>query len=73
MSAHKGWIVTVPVWGGEAEIDTVFHDTDDAETVRRSLINHDGYDSGIAVYRDGAAPARLDWNGKRGARYRGQA
>ena len=31
-------------------VDTVFYDSDmDAETVRRSLIDHDGYDEGITV------------------------
>lgn len=33
-----------------AEIDTVWHDArDDDETVRRSLIDHDGYDARIVV------------------------
>lgn len=33
-------------------IDTVFYDTNcDADYVRRSLIDHDGYDSGINVRR----------------------
>lgn len=34
------------------EIDTVFYSKDakvDAEEVKRSLINHDGYDPGITV------------------------
>jgi hypothetical protein len=33
-------------------IDTVFYTADcDADYVRRSLINHDGYDAGIVVRR----------------------
>lgn len=33
-------------------IDTVFFTHDiDADTVRRSLVNHDGYDSAITVRR----------------------
>ena len=33
-------------------IDTVFATGYDAEEMRRSLINHDGYDAGITVRRN---------------------
>lgn len=38
------------VFLGKTLVDTVFYTKDcDAEYVRRSLINHDGYDSRITV------------------------
>jgi hypothetical protein len=40
------------------EIDTVFATGYDAEEMRRSLINHDGYDSRIVVKRV-AVPASM--------------
>ncbi len=47
--AHTAWNVYL---NGKL-IDTVFYDADiDADTVRRSLINHDGYDPGITIRRD---------------------
>ena len=43
-----GWAVIVK---GRV-IDTVFFDADmDADTVRRSLIDHDGYDASLTVKR----------------------
>lgn len=42
----QGWDVIV---GGRV-VNTAFYDSDmDAETVRRSLIDHDGYDEGITI------------------------
>lgn len=41
----KGWDVYLK----DKLIDTVFDDSDDAEDVKRSLINHDGYDPAIEV------------------------
>lgn len=42
----KAWAVYL----GHRQIDTVFYTkTCDADYVRRSLINHDGYDSRITV------------------------
>jgi hypothetical protein len=38
------------------EIDTVFAVGYDAEEMRRSLINHDGYNPGICVYRRAVNP-----------------
>lgn len=35
------------------EIDKVFYSDSDCEEVRRSLINHDGYDAGITVEEEG--------------------
>lgn len=40
-------------------IDTVYSTDKDPESVRRSLINHDGYDSGIRVSRERAKRARV--------------
>ena len=68
----RAWVVTVPVRGGEAEIDTVFAVAEDAEEVRRSLINHDGYHPRIIVREQGSELAMLDWNGPKGRPYRGQ-
>lgn len=68
----KAWTVTIPVAGGEAEIDTVFQDAGDAEDVRRSLIDHDGYSERIIVRAaDRSEWSMLDWNGRKGAKYRG--
>lgn len=37
-------------YGNETEVDTVFWcDNSDADEVKRSLINHDGYDPAIVV------------------------
>jgi len=37
-------------YGNETEVDTVFWvNNSDADEVRRSLINHDGYDPSIIV------------------------
>lgn len=45
----KGWDVFL----NGKKIDTVFFDDDmDAETVKRSLVDHDGYDPGITVRAD---------------------
>ena len=44
------WDVLVPKMSGLVEIDTVFYTEDcDAEYVRRSLVEHDGYPSNIVV------------------------
>jgi hypothetical protein len=41
------------------EIDTVFgHEGSDASDVKRSLVNHDGYDSSIVVTKKRAASSR---------------
>lgn len=41
------------------EIDTVFgHEGSDASDVKRSLVNHDGYDSDIVVTKKRAASSR---------------
>ena len=46
---HQAWNVYL----NGRKIDTVFFDSDiGADAVRRSLINHDGYDSAIVVHRD---------------------
>ena len=48
MSAHQAWNVYL---NGKL-IDTVFYSASakvDAEEVRRSLVNHDGYDARIVV------------------------
>lgn len=48
MKAYR--VYTEDQYGEETEIDTVFWcDNSDADEVRRSLINHDGYDSNIIV------------------------
>ena len=49
MKAH-GW----EVYLNGRHIDTVFYDETytTAEDVKRSLVNHDGYNPGIEVYRD---------------------
>jgi hypothetical protein len=60
MHKKRGPIVrTFNVYLGGRKIDTVFYSgpgTDraglDREEVRRSLVGHDGYDSGIAVRED---------------------
>lgn len=41
-------------------IDTVFANGYDAEEMRRSLIEHDGYDPAIVVYRRSTDGKRLD-------------
>lgn len=47
--AHQGWSVFL----NGSKIDTVFYTPDsDADYVRRSLIDHDGYDSRITVRKD---------------------
>jgi hypothetical protein len=46
--AHQAWNVYL----NGKKIDTVFcSPKDDAEDVKRSLIDHDGYDAGITVRR----------------------
>lgn len=45
---------------GRKVIDTVFATGYDAEEMRRSLINHDGYDARIKVYRRSMDGKRFD-------------
>ena len=53
MKAYR--VYTEDEYGNEKEIDTVFWcDKSDAEEVRRSLINHDGYDSNIIIEEESA-------------------
>jgi len=48
MKAYR--VYTEDEYGDETEIDTVFWcDNSDADEVRHSLINHDGYDPAIIV------------------------
>jgi hypothetical protein len=70
----KAWTVTIETRGGEAELDTVFTvDNMTADECRRGLVNHDGYDGRIIVREQGdAAVAMLDWNGRKGKRFRNQ-
>ncbi len=42
-------------YGQETEVDTVFWcNNSDAEEIRKSLINHDGYDPSIIVEEEAA-------------------
>lgn len=55
--AHRGWDVFLR----GKHIDTVFFDKDiPAEDVKRSLVNHDGYDPAIKVRSD-APPPPTEW------------
>ena len=57
---QKAWLVTAPKGQGVfhngarlIKTDTVFYDEDcDAEYVKFSLVNHDGYNPNITVYED---------------------
>lgn len=52
MPKQQAWNVYLPngVGGRKRLVDTVWFDADmDAEAVRRSLIDHDGYDPRITV------------------------
>jgi len=50
------------VYDHDEEIDTVFFDKScDAEYVRESLINHDGYNSSIQVIKQGAMLEELEY------------
>ena len=64
--AHQAWDVYL---NGHL-IDTVFYDVDcDEDYVRRGLIDHDGYDSGIVVKKPGKTrPKMVDGRKTRAAR-----
>lgn len=64
--AHQAW----DVYLNGRLIDTVFYDADcDADYVRRGLVNHDGYDSGITVEKPRKTrPKMVDARKSRAAR-----
>ena len=74
MAKSIAYTVIVETPHGDAEVDTVFSTETDPAEVRKSLVNHDGYDPRIIVLsQTEARKARcLDWNGPKGRRYRNQ-